>query len=99
MPVLRNRTYELRDQTRTLTVDGQTHYIDTWNYVEGSGNLDSSSGFWYLRPVDEVGARTLVRMVVYADLGMWLPRAILNWGTRRMLPGIAEGIQAECASR
>ncbi|MCB9506542.1 MAG: hypothetical protein H6697_02615 [Myxococcales bacterium] len=97
VPILRDRTYQLNEQSRTSTNDaGQTVYIDTWDYIAGSGNLESSTGFWYVYPYDDAATRTVVRMVVQADLGIWLPSAILNWGTRRMLPGIAEGIQARC---
>lgn len=99
VPVLRNRIYELRDVSETRTVDGQTHYLNTWEYVPDSGNMDSTTGFWYVHPLDENEDKTVVRMVVEADLGMWVPQAIINWGTRRMLPGIAEGIQAQANAR
>lgn len=99
VPVLRNRTYEFIDESRTETVDGETHYIDTWTYVPDSGNLESTDGFWYVEPLDGHPGKTLVRMVVYADIGMWVPQALINWGTRRMLPGIAEGIQEQCDAR
>jgi uncharacterized protein YndB with AHSA1/START domain len=94
VPVFRNRTYELRDSAEQRTVDGETVFVNTWEYVDDSGNMDSSTGFWWVEPYD--ASRTLVRLVVHADLGMSLPQAIVNWGTRRMLPGIAEGIQEQC---
>lgn len=96
VPVFRNRTYVFEDTQSERTVDGETVYINTWEYVEDSGNMDSSTGFWWVEPYDD--NRTLIRMVVHADLGMALPQAIINWGTRRMLPGIAEGIQEQCDS-
>jgi len=100
VPILRDRTYQLNEQYRTTTNDaGQTVYIDTWDYIPGSGNLESTSGFWYIAPYDDANTRTVVRMVVHANLGMWLPNAIINWGTRRILPGIASGIQAQCDAR
>lgn len=99
VPVLRNRTYELREVSETRSVDGQTHYLNRWEYVPDSGNLESSTGFWYVHPLDDSGETSVVRMVVEADLGMWLPQALINWGTRRMLPGIAEGIQQQANAR
>ena len=96
VPVFRNRTYEFQDTASERTVDGETVYVNQWEYVPDSGNMDSSTGFWWVEPYDDT--RTLVRMVVHADLGMAVPQAIINWGTRRMLPGIAEGIQEQCDS-
>jgi uncharacterized protein YndB with AHSA1/START domain len=94
VPVFRNRTYVFEDSAYERTVDGETVYVNTWEYVADSGNMDSSTGFWWVEPYDD--ERTLVRMVVHADLGMALPQAIINWGTRRILPGIAAGIQEQC---
>ncbi len=99
VPVLRNRRYEFVDSRDVRVVDGETHYIDTWEYVEDSGNLNSTTGFWYVQPMPGHPDKTLVRMVVHADIGMWLPQAIINWGTRRMMPGIAEGLQEQCDDR
>lgn len=99
VPILRNRRYEFTDETRTRTVNGETHHIDTWEYVPGSGNLDSTTGFWYVQPMPGFPEKTLVRMVVYADIGMAVPQALINWGTRRMLPGIAEGLQEQLDAR
>ena len=94
VPVFRNRTYVFEDTASERTVDGETVYVNQWEYVPDSGNMDSSTGFWWVEPYDDT--HTLVRMVVHADLGMAVPQAIINWGTRRMLPGIAEGIQEQC---
>ena len=93
IPIFRNRTYQLRDSHRTEERDGVTVYIDEWEYIEGSGNIDSNSGFWYAEPYGE--GQTWLRMVLEADLGMWLPDAVLNWGTRRVLPGIVEGLEEQ----
>ncbi len=99
VPVLRNRTYRLTEVRRSEVIDGETVFIDEWEYVPDSGNLDSSTGFWYITPYGDSGEQTLVRMVVSADLGIWLPQTLINWGTRRMLPGIAEGIQEQVDAR
>jgi hypothetical protein len=96
VPVIRNRRYELTDRTTRREVDGRTHYVNTWTYVQGSGNVNETAGFWYVQPLGQDPSKTLIRMVLYADLGLWLPPGIINWGTRNMLPGIARGIQSRC---
>ncbi len=92
-----NRRFRINETHRETTVDGQTHYIDTWTHVEGSGNIDDTTGFWYVMPYGS--DQTMVRLVTFVDLGVWLPDFIINWGTRRMLPGIVEGIQDEVDAR
>ena len=97
VPILPNRRYRLRDVRSERVVNGQTVYIDEWEYIENSGNMEENRGFWYVAPYDET--RTLIRMVVFADLGMPVPQSVINWGTRRALPGLAEGIQQQTTER
>lgn len=99
VPVFRNRTYRLDDVHRTEVIDGHTVYIDEWDYIQGSGNMDENEGFWIVMPYNGDEARSLIRMVLYADLGMLLPPAVINWGTRRALPNLVAGIQSETSRR
>lgn len=56
--------------------------------------MDQMYGYWYLeRWEDDPENATLLRYALWADLGVWLPDAIVRWATRRMLPGIIEGMQ------
>lgn len=97
VPILPNRRYRLRDVRSERIVDGQTVYIDEWEYIENSGNMEENRGFWYVAPYD--ATRTLIRMVVFADLGIPVPQSVINWGTRRALPDLAEGIQQQTTER
>lgn len=99
VPVFRNRTYRLNDTQRTESRDGHTVYIDEWDYIDGSGNMEENEGFWFVMPYEGDPNRTLIRMVLHADLGMFLPPAVINWGTRRALPDLAAGIQSETTRR
>lgn len=93
VPVFPNRHYRLVDSRSERMVDGERVFIDEWELVEDSGNMEENTGFWWVQRYDE--ERTIVRMVVFADLGMALPQSIINWGTRRALPDLAAGIQEQ----
>lgn len=85
-----NRRWQTRTVAGERSLGGVTAYVAEYEYVEGSGNLDEMHGYWLLAPADD--GCTLVRYVVNADLGIWLPDAIINWASRRMLPGTVEGM-------
>jgi hypothetical protein len=53
--------------------------------------MDDVNGYWLL--TSHSSGCTLVRYVINADLGIWLPDAIINWATRSMLPGIISGLR------
>ena len=93
VPVFPNRHYRLRDTRSERVVNGETVYVDEWELVEEYGNMDENTGFWWVQRYD--AQRTIVRMVLFADLGMPLPQSIINWGTRRALPNLADGIQEQ----
>ena len=91
---VRNRTYEVDVEGGEGTdAAGNPYNWLRWNYVEGTGNLDELYGFWYITPYGANGEHTLVRYVVYADMGVWVPDPVIRWATRRMLPGIIEGLR------
>lgn len=99
VPILRNRTYQIRDRHRIEERDGVTMYVDEWDYIDGSGNMEENEGYWIVMPYDQDPSKTLIRMVVFADLGMMVPQAVIQWGTRRALPELAEGIREQTTSR
>ena len=83
---LSDRNFKIRDHRMTRTVDGETHYYDAWTYVKDSGNIEDTTGYWYVMPFQHDPNRSVVRLVIKADFGVPLPDFILNWGTRRQLP-------------
>lgn len=94
-----NRRYDIDVRQEERTVNGERVVAITWQYVEDSGNFRDMYGFWWLQPWQGQSDRTLCRYVLYADLGTWLPDAVIRWAQRRMLPGIIDGIRAEVARR
>ena len=85
-----NRTWQARTVPGQRTIGGVEAYVAVYEYVDGSGNMDEMYGYWLLTPADD--GCTLVRYVVNADLGIWLPDVIINWASRRLLPGTVEGL-------
>lgn len=89
-----NRTYVVDVDGEEARHEGRTVVKIRWQYREGSGNLNDMYGFWYLEQwVDDPANRTLIAYNLWADLGMWLPEPVVRWATRRMLPGILNGLE------
>ena len=96
---IRNRYWHVRVEGGARMVGGQTHYVGTWSYIPGTGNVEDTFGYWYVTPMPDAPERTLVKYVLLADLGIWVPNAILAWGTRRLLPSVMGGLRDEVARR
>jgi len=64
-------------------------------YVPGSGDLASMEGHWLLEPTEEGGTR--VTYEVSIDLGFWIPEPLVGWATRRVMPGILDGLEAQAS--
>lgn len=94
-----NRRYEIEVQHASREVEGHTVETLQWRYIEGTGNFAEMYGFWWIQPWQGATDRTLVRYVLYADLGTWLPDFVIRWAQRRMLPGIIDGIRSEVVRR
>ncbi|MCA9565832.1 MAG: SRPBCC family protein [Myxococcales bacterium] len=92
-----DRVYSFRAWAGETEVDGMTVLTSNWDYVEGSGNLEDTEGYWLLIPWGEDGSKTLVRYYLTADLGTWLPDFLLNWGTENMLPSLIEGLRSRAS--
>lgn len=96
----RNRNYTIDVTGGESTYQGRRVARIQWQYREGSGNFEEMYGYWYLEQwEDDPANATLLRYVLWADLGVWLPNGIVNWATRRMLPGIVSGIQERHRAR
>ncbi|TVR01738.1 MAG: hypothetical protein EA398_09350 [Deltaproteobacteria bacterium] len=94
-----NRRYDIDVRQQNRSVNGVDVVTVTWQYVEDSGNFREMYGFWWIQPWQDNPRRTLLRYVLYADLGTWLPDGVIRWAQRRMLPGIIDGIREEVARR
>ncbi|MCB9506445.1 MAG: hypothetical protein H6698_08390 [Myxococcales bacterium] len=90
VPLLRDRTWTLRGHHTRPRYNGIQCDLLEYEYVEGGGNMDDLFGYWLICPYE---GNTVVKYVINADLGVWLPNAVVTWAQRRMLPGIIEGIQ------
>lgn len=94
-----NRRWDVNIEGGSRTVNGETHYSGHWSYIEGSGNINDVFGFWYVQPLEGDTSKSLVRYYLLANLGIWIPNGILNWATRRMLPGLMADLRSEVARR
>ena len=88
-----DRRWEINSERSEQTLDGVESLVTEYVYIEGSGNMDEMHGYWVVQPWPDDPEYTLVKYVVNADLGVALPRSIINWAARRMLPGIIDGLQ------
>lgn len=92
VPVLRDREWVNDGERSTRTFHGVECAVFTYEKVPDTGNMDELFGYWLLCPHEGTGG-TLVKYVINADLGIPLPNALLNWASRRMLPGVIDGLQ------
>jgi hypothetical protein len=93
IPILPNRRWTNRGTYSTHNFATGTCHVFDYEYVEGSGNMDELFGYWLLCPYAEDPSKTMLKYVINADLGVPLPNSLLNWASRRMLPGVISGLQ------
>lgn len=86
-----NRNWEIEATQSEQVVGGINSYVATFDYIEGSGNLEEMYGYWLVRNWDN--GCTMIRYVLNADLGIALPNSIISWAAGRMLPGIVTGLR------
>lgn len=55
------------------------------------GNLDALQGGYVLEDLGD--GRTSITYEAWVDLGFWVPEALVDWATRRVLPEIVRGIE------
>jgi hypothetical protein len=88
-----NRNYQVDGEYNQYTFDGHECHAIEYQYVPGSGNMDALFGYYLLCPYNGSTERTIMKYVINADVGVWLPAAVISWAQRRMLPGIVEGLR------
>jgi hypothetical protein len=86
-----NRNWEIEATQSEQVVGGINSYVATFDYIDGSGNLEDMFGYWLVRDWDN--GCTMIRYVLNADLGIALPNSIVSWAAGRMLPGIVTGLR------
>lgn len=87
-----NRTWTMRAVFGETEVEGHNAWVDVFEYVEGSGNIDDSFGYWLLLPWPDDPSYTYVKYVVNADPGIALPEFVIRWATGNALPGLIEAL-------
>ena len=95
VPLLRDRTWTITGNHSRPRYNGVQCDLVEYDYVADSGNMNDLFGYWLMCPE---GEGTVVKYVINADLGVWLPGAVVTWAQRRMLPGIISGLQARWTS-
>lgn len=90
---LTDRTWRMRSQFGYRDVDGRNAWVLAWDYVEGSGNIDDSFGYWLLTPYDPDPSYTYVKYVVNADPGIPVPDFLFAWVTRSALPDLIDSLR------
>jgi hypothetical protein len=88
---LADRHYTLHVTDGEQTIGGVESYVSTWTY--GGGNMNENRGYWLVRPWADATDRTLVVYEFEADTGVRAPDGIERNATRRMLPGILQGLR------
>lgn len=81
-----DRTWTIRASGGPTQVEGIDVYLSTWTYVEGSGNIVDTTGYWLAIPWGDDGSKTLLRYRLRVDLGTWLPDFLMTWATENFLP-------------
>ena len=94
-PVADRRWQIELDREEGRVVDGITANVAWWtcNQDYEDSNVDDTYGYWLVYTWPDNPEYTLVRYVINADLGIWLPDPVIRWATRRLLPGMVEGLQ------
>jgi hypothetical protein len=88
-----NKNYQLDVQYTERAVDGVQAHVAEFSYVKGSGNMEDMYGYWMVYENPAKPGTSVVKYVVNADLGVWLPDFVLRWAQGRMLPGVITGIR------
>lgn len=89
--------WPITDRTWEIDLSASGVGTETWEagfaYVPGSGNLAEMQGRYLLEATED--GRTRVTYEAWIDLGFWIPEPLVSWATKRVLPGVLEGIEDE----
>lgn len=80
------------DPSATTHDGGVVRTIITWSYVEGSGNIVTTSGSWTVLALSD--GRSVICYRVRADVGSILPAWALNLATQVALPQVVRRVHA-----
>ena len=94
-----DRTWDITIESGDRTVSGHTCFASTYQHVPGSGNVTDTHGYWLLCPWSDDTSYTLVRYVLNMDPGVPVPDAMIRSSTRRMLPGVINGLREAHSDR
>jgi hypothetical protein len=87
-----DRHFRTRATWEFTTVDGHEAFVNAFEYIEGSGNLDETYGYWLLIPYPDDPEYTYAKYVVYADPGIAVPEFLVRWVTRNALPDVIRAL-------
>ena len=90
---LANRLWRIRSVYGANTVEGSPAWTNVWTHEGGFGNIDDTYGYWLLYPYPGDAGYTVVKYVINADPGLWLPDFVLNWATESVLPELLQGLE------
>ena len=88
-----NRNYMVDGRYTQYTFDGAECHAIEYQYVPDSGNMEQLFGYYLMCPYQGSDSRTLVKYVINADLGVWLPSSIIAWAQGRLMPGVISGLR------
>ncbi len=90
---MRDRYWDMISGMGTIDLAGVHYRLSTWEYIKGSGNIEDSNGYWLGEPYKGQPNRTLLKYVLHADIGLWLPGFLVNWATKTVLPNSILGMR------
>lgn len=93
LPLLVDRTWRMRSRAGYEVVDGEQAFVYRFDHVPGTGNINTSFGYWVLYSLDEDPSWTYVRYVANADAGIAIPSGVIRWVTGRALPDLIDGLR------
>lgn len=88
-----DRNWRMCSRSGYDAVDGIDAFVYRFNHVPGTGNIETSFGYWVLYALPDHPDWTYVRYVVNADAGVALPQGIIRWVTRNALPDLIDGLR------
>lgn len=92
---LRNRDGHFDVHNRTEDIEGTRSFVSSFDYIEGSGNMEDMFGYWVAFPYGADDEHTLIKHVLNVDIGGWVPGPVMRWATGRTLPNTILGIRTE----
>lgn len=93
-----NRHWTVRVRLFETEVDGTRVYVNAFNHIAGTGNINSSRGRWAIWPDANDPERTYVSYFVHTDPGGWIPDFLVNFAAQHLLPGLMKVVRKRVAA-